>query len=125
MKRPPRLAERLLAKWLPPAEVEFALGDLAEQFANDVAAQKRLATMHYYWQALAVLWHVRSAPNSSSHRRRPGERFMTKFIYDLAAAADSRKLIRRAGRAGAGEVIATGCWATFGQRPRRGGSSLR
>lgn len=30
-----------------------------------------------------------------------------------AAAADSRKVIRRAARAGAGEVIATGCWATL------------
>ncbi len=31
----------------------------------------------------------------------------------VEAAADSRKRIRQAGRAGAGEVIATGCWATF------------
>ncbi|MEN8172061.1 MAG: MiaB/RimO family radical SAM methylthiotransferase [Chloroflexota bacterium] len=30
-----------------------------------------------------------------------------------AAAADSRKKIRRASRIGAGEVVATGCWATL------------
>ncbi|MBC8331580.1 MAG: tRNA (N(6)-L-threonylcarbamoyladenosine(37)-C(2))-methylthiotransferase MtaB [Anaerolineae bacterium] len=30
-----------------------------------------------------------------------------------AAAADSRKMIRAAARAGSGEVIATGCWATM------------
>ncbi len=31
----------------------------------------------------------------------------------VEAAADSRKMIRRAARQGAGEVIATGCWATL------------
>ncbi|MBE9524143.1 MAG: hypothetical protein IMY76_03525, partial [Chloroflexi bacterium] len=30
-----------------------------------------------------------------------------------AAAADSRKMIRRAARTGSGEVVATGCWATL------------
>jgi len=30
-----------------------------------------------------------------------------------AAAADSRKMIRRAARSGTGEVVATGCWATL------------
>lgn len=30
-----------------------------------------------------------------------------------AAAADSRKMIRRAARAGTGKVVATGCWATL------------
>lgn len=31
----------------------------------------------------------------------------------VAAAADSRKLIRRLARKGAGEVVVTGCWATL------------
>jgi threonylcarbamoyladenosine tRNA methylthiotransferase MtaB len=31
----------------------------------------------------------------------------------VQAGAESRKLIRRTARAGAGEVVATGCWATF------------
>ena len=30
-----------------------------------------------------------------------------------AAAADSRKKIRGAARAGSGEIVATGCWATL------------
>jgi len=33
-----------------------------------------------------------------------------------AAAADSRKMIRRAARSGTGEVVATGCWATLEPR---------
>ncbi len=37
----------------------------------------------------------------------------------VEAAADSRKLLRRAARQGAKEVIATGCWATFDPKTAR------
>lgn len=92
--RPPRWAERLLAWWLPLHESEFILGDLAEQYAADLARGRAAAALRYWQEAAAAAWQVRHAlPTSPSSRPSRGDHPMRTFLHDLATAA---KTLRRA-----------------------------
>lgn len=57
MRRPPRLAERLLARWIWPDERAIVLGDLEEQFRERVrVAGVARATLWYWREALRLIW---------------------------------------------------------------------
>jgi predicted permease len=91
---PPRLAERLLAWWLPPSDAEFVLGDLAEQFGVDLERGRTVAAIRYWKEAAAAAWQVRhpppSLPRSRSPRRDPP---VFALLHDLSTAA---RTLRRA-----------------------------
>ena len=58
MARAPRIAGALLARLLPPDEREFLLGDLEEQFVENVRRRGRWhAAWIYRRQAAAAFWH--------------------------------------------------------------------
>lgn len=112
-RRPPRLAERLLAWSLPPDEREFVLGDLAEQFSADLEAGRRAAVFDYWREALAAAWQVRRTTGATRmpRRKRPGgDGPMVTFLHELTKAA--RRLRRAPGfTAAAGLIAATGLGA--------------
>lgn len=55
VERPPRLAERLLERRLPPATAAYLLGDLEERFHRLAADAPRRARLWYWRQAMAAL----------------------------------------------------------------------
>jgi predicted permease len=88
-RQPPRLARALAGLALPPAEREFLLGDLEEQFAARSGRDGPARARQWYWrQAFAAAWHrgaVRRRRRAPSTRR-TGDSVMRQVANDIRFA---------------------------------------
>lgn len=90
--RPPRLAELLVSFFVDSESREFALGDLAQEFAERHARRGRLAARCWYWgQALRALVGGRRARRSAgptgakpSGAQVPGNGRRFPYVGDIA-----------------------------------------
>jgi putative ABC transport system permease protein len=91
---PPRIAAWLAGVRLDRQEREFALGDLAEEFAGLLDSHGPVAARRWYWrQALRVLLLRRSQLAIAPTHSQPGKPSMQNFFQDVRFAV---RLLRQA-----------------------------
>jgi putative ABC transport system permease protein len=86
MTTPPRVARVLVETLLPPAEREFALGDLEEAFRAYATRRGAAAARRWYWSQAWRLVAYRGWRRSHSDRRSgptPGDTLMRLALQDL------------------------------------------
>jgi putative ABC transport system permease protein len=59
MSGPPRLARRLIERWVASHLAESVLGDLEELFAVEALRSRRAARLAYWRRAASAVWHLR------------------------------------------------------------------
>jgi putative ABC transport system permease protein len=80
--RPPRLAQRILDRFLDPRLSDSVIGDLDEIFAVEAQDSSRRARYRYWRRAVGALWRLRPRPPAAGGQA-AGDGLMTTTLRDL------------------------------------------
>jgi putative ABC transport system permease protein len=106
LRRPPRLAMRLLEALLPEESRDPVIGDLAEAFELEAAARPIAARLHFWREAVAAIVSLQLLPdNVSAFTPATRESIVQSFLSDI------RHAVRVLSRARGFTVL---CVATLG-----------
>ncbi len=79
---PPRLAQRILDRFLAASLADAVIGDLDEIFAAEARHSPRRASYRYWRRTAAALWLLRRGGRASA-RQRTGDGLMTTMLRDF------------------------------------------
>lgn len=65
---PPRLAQRILDRFLAASLADAVIGDLDEIFAAEARHSPRRASYRYWRRTAAALWHLRRRGRASARQ---------------------------------------------------------